>query len=69
MTTCAAGCRSYWTGYSIANGAQVSTVTGVNLGAMNSSTNPYQHFVHYQASGSYCVTAETRHSYNQYKWW
>jgi hypothetical protein len=61
--------RSYWMGYQTA-GAQVSTVTGVNLGAMNSSTYPYQHFVHYDANtGPYCVSSNIRHAYNQYKWW
>jgi hypothetical protein len=65
----AAGCRSYWTGFQTISG-QVSTVTGNNLGAMNSSTYPYQHFVHYDASaGLNCVGVQIRHSYNQYKWW
>lgn len=62
------GCR-YWIGYTMQS-ARVTSMVGENLGAYNSSTVPYLHFVDYDSSSTMsCAMAHGRSSYYQYRWW
>jgi hypothetical protein len=48
----------------------VRNALGENLGSINSSSEPYQHFTdHHTATGPQCVGMNFYDSYNQYKWW
>jgi hypothetical protein len=61
--------RRYWIGYTTQNG-NASTITGTNLGAVNSSRSPYLHFGSYNSSATrYCVAAGPQYAYHIYEWW
>jgi hypothetical protein len=58
-----------WIGYRMESG-QVKDANGNALGAYNSSSRPYLHFIDYTTSTTEtCATTHGRSMYYQYKWW